>query len=179
MGKVQSFLINATDEELGRFIRMFMRGHSYEEIGEAFSISTAMAQMVKRALNSPSLPQHAPLTEAQQKRKEYYAGVQARWHEREQKKATRVTIIREMKASGKTYAQIGKQMGVSRQRIQQLIAFSREEREELMARAGKKCEDCGTPYGKLDTHHTDYIKNEGIVLCVPCHKKANVLQEAA
>lgn len=34
----------------------------------------------------------------------------------------------------------------------------------------KKCKKCGSKE-KLEFHHTDYDKNLGVTLCIPCHKE--------
>lgn len=69
--------------------------------------------------------------------------------------------IRTLKASGKTYAEIGKLIGVSRQRVQQRLRVKTEPPE--------RCHICGNS-GKLHAHHLDYLSGDHIWLCISCHR---------
>lgn len=81
-----------------------------------------------------------------------------------------IDAVRELKKAGKTYAQIGEQFGVSRQRIAQLL-MNNNTRSELINSAGGKCQKCGAETDVLHAHHSDYDKDADIVLCASCHRK--------
>ena len=71
-----------------------------------------------------------------------------------------------------TYQQIGETLGISRQRVQQLIAPSNIEREQIIAEAEGKCQKCGIYVGKAGhIHHVDYEGNITEYLCNSCHSR--------
>ncbi len=72
---------------------------------------------------------------------------------------------RKMKLAGHSYAEIGKALGVSRQRAQQYV------RIPLHAPKGGTCDKCGSTVKVLHYHHTDYAKDQFEVLCARCHGK--------
>lgn len=80
---------------------------------------------------------------------------------------------RQLKASGKTYAEVGSIMGVSRQRAQQLVSPALLELRNLRQAAGEKCANCGATDCKLDLHHDDYNGAPTRLLCASCHKTAD------
>lgn len=86
-------------------------------------------------------------------------------------------IFRTMKSNGMTYAQIGESMGISRQRVQQLISPTEKEREQIIQENGRRCHKCGKSKGKLEIHHTDYLKGDTIYLCLSCHRKEHGTME--
>lgn len=73
--------------------------------------------------------------------------------------------IFELKQSGKSYAEIGRMLGVTGQRVQQLIA------QGLEAPVSEPCPKCGKSNGPLHRHHVDYISNTVENLCASCHSK--------
>lgn len=70
---------------------------------------------------------------------------------------------RKLKESGVSYSDIGKQFGVSRQRIQQLM-------KPDISRVGN-CADCGIFRIALHFHHTNYLTDDGVLLCQSCHRR--------
>ena len=85
----------------------------------------------------------------------------------------RARLIAEMKRSGNTYAQIGDFLGVSRQRVQQILRPSREESLEIFRRANGRCEGCHRIYKPLHLHHSDYCGGPIVALCTSCHRMAD------
>ena len=83
----------------------------------------------------------------------------------------RLEQIRELKISGLTYAQIGEKMGLSRQRIQQILAPQNKRYELLKTEINGVCQGCGGMFDVLDRHHLDYSKDEVVFLCKSCHRK--------
>lgn len=85
-----------------------------------------------------------------------------------------------MKLSGRTYTVIGKELGISRQRAQQLISPPRPIRNLIVARAGGLCQHCEAPIGRAGhVHHTgnngeDYNDVANLILLCPgCHMHAH------
>ena len=83
---------------------------------------------------------------------------------------------------GKTYQQIARELGISRQRVQQLISPPRDIRDLVSERAGGKCEECGILPRDPHIHHKGAvglgpdIYNDAInlqLLCASCHRKAH------
>lgn len=83
--------------------------------------------------------------------------------------ATR-NIARSMKQAGKTYAEIGVRLGVSRQRAQQLVSPTSKRLREIRNALGNKCQACGRRRIKLETHHSDYSLEPDKLLCPSCHR---------
>ena len=163
--KVYEFFDATTDEELGRFVRMYMTGYTYEAIGESFAISTSMAKMVKRAIRHSAVTVDASSSAKERERLRRIA--ERKQHLLARKEMLRILIF-SLKSYGLSYAEIGSKLGVSRQRVQQFAAPTKEERRELLERAGNRCEDCGISEVKLDAHHIDYETNEVRIFCVSC-----------
>lgn len=83
---------------------------------------------------------------------------------RRQKSLEQCAVARQMKADGKTYAEIGEHFGFSPQSAASLIKAAPE-----TDRFGV-CSVCGNE-ANLCFHHTDYIKNEYLAVCRACHMK--------
>lgn len=82
-----------------------------------------------------------------------------------------------LKAAGQTYAEIASGFGLSRQRVQQIVSPTEEERESIYQKFGQKCFFCESPGNdngfRLDLHH---IFSKGgkaslVPLCTACHLK--------
>lgn len=93
-----------------------------------------------------------------------YAGPQKRDNERKNQ-------ARSMKQDGMSYADIGRALGISRQRAQQLLSLPHTSRKEFALQKGNRCELCGHPAKKLDAHHNTYAGDPDQLLCTSCHKK--------
>ncbi len=85
-------------------------------------------------------------------------------------------FIQRLKLQGLTYEQIGKRMGVSRQRIQQLLSPPPAIKQAVMERANGCCQECGLQLnGHGHIHHEggeDYAYNNLKnlqYLCLRCH----------
>jgi hypothetical protein len=94
-----------------------------------------------------------------------------------------------LKLKGMSYSQIGRAMGVTSQRAQQLVMVGPSVKESVRIRAKGKCADCQAyipsvfedGYGSITGHvHHDrltetpeeYCKMENLVyLCISCHAK--------
>ena len=102
-----------------------------------------------------------------------------------------------LKLEGHTYAAIGEKLGVSRQRIQQMIAPPQAVRLYIIERANQRCQVCSIRVGSRGhVHHTGSTTVEDfndidnlVLLCPSCHRKvhgwsinpaelAEVIQEA-
>ena len=89
------------------------------------------------------------------------------------------TVARRLKAKGMTYQEIADIFGVSRQRIQQYIAFTDNDKALYRSIFGDKCYFCGknSDENKLEGHHTIYHRRFPVILlCTSCHKKIDWLQ---
>ena len=82
--------------------------------------------------------------------------------------------------AGLTYAQIGRQLGVSRQRVHQLIAPPTWIRDRVVKAHDGRCRGCGIVVnGSGHVHHTscngeDYNDIANLqLLCIPCHHRAH------
>lgn len=73
---------------------------------------------------------------------------------------------RKLKHEGMSYAQIASIIGVSAAYIANLLYVKRNRSDEP-----KKCCDCGKSGERLHYHHTNYAKDEFVILCVSCHMK--------
>ena len=88
--------------------------------------------------------------------------------------------VLEARLAGLTYAAIGRQLGLSRQRIQQIIAPPTDVRDMIIERYNGKCQGCGYPVnGGGHVHHLscegeNYNDPDNLVLlCIPCHRAAH------
>ena len=72
---------------------------------------------------------------------------------RTDKNAARAETALLLRLRGLTYAEIGTQLGVSRQRAQQLIRPPREIYEIIKKRANGRCEECATEIANSQLHH--------------------------
>lgn len=86
-----------------------------------------------------------------------------------------------LRLDGFTYTQIGKTMGISRQRAQQLLSPPRAVRALVVERAQGKCEDCGIHVSRsghvhhIEAQHGDVFDavNNLQLLCPSCHRLAH------
>lgn len=86
--------------------------------------------------------------------------------------AKRILALR-LKQEGFTYADIGRHLGISRQRAQQLVSPPKSERSRAIERAEGRCQACGERASKLDFHHSDYKRGADAILCPSCHRIAD------
>ena len=88
----------------------------------------------------------------------------------------KVEKIHGLRLDGMSYAQIGKIINLSRQRVQQLISPSPEIKKCVLTRANGKCESCGVIVGKAGhIHHKTNGKDFNdvanlLLLCISCHR---------
>lgn len=82
-----------------------------------------------------------------------------------------------MKVSGMTYRAIGQALGVSRQRVQQMLRPPIRVYDQLRRRAANKCEKCGLVFkarGHGHAHHLRYGDfwnvNDLLYICPACHR---------
>jgi DNA-binding CsgD family transcriptional regulator len=96
--------------------------------------------------------------------------------------AQRTSRALEMKRQGYPYAAIGQALGISRQRVQQLLSPPADARAQVLARCARHCEACGIGPGvHLHLHHVSYHASPRTyhdpqnlqALCVPCHNRAH------
>jgi len=89
-----------------------------------------------------------------------------------------------LRLAGYSYAEIGKKMTVSRQRIQQLLSPPARIRDRVITSAQGKCQGCDLFVGSNGhIHHKgikrietqdDYNKiNNLVLLCISCHSRAH------
>ena len=93
--------------------------------------------------------------------------------------------ILELRLAGLSFAEIARKVGVSRQRVQQILAPPKPVRDEVIARAEGRCESCGVEVGKSGhVHHGAAEHRDGDwynqierlqLLCVGCHRNAHSL----
>jgi predicted transcriptional regulator len=80
--------------------------------------------------------------------------------------------ILQLKQLGASYKQIAKELGVSRQRVQQLISPS--ENDATKIRSNGICEECGKKTTQLHIHHISYWPEQKTKnLCASCHRNAH------
>lgn len=87
-------------------------------------------------------------------------------------------VALEMRLKGLTYAEIGKSLGCTRQRVQQLIRPPMATYNFIKRRANNKCEQCGIELSSGHVHHVSCVENYNDIenlqyLCVSCHRKAH------
>ena len=84
----------------------------------------------------------------------------------------------QLRLDGYSYAYIAKEVGVSRQYVQQVLAPPKEIRDYIVDKYNGRCLDCGLYVGASGQVHHD--KNTGedfndienlVLLCVSCHRK--------
>lgn len=80
-----------------------------------------------------------------------------------------IAQARMMKANGKTYLEIGMELGVSRQRAQQLLRVRPATRDTRCLRCG-----CHPGTGRIHYHHLDYKHDVVVPLCISCHTRETV-----
>src|ERR1700757_1222375 len=86
----------------------------------------------------------------------------------------RLTRALELKLSGLTYAAIGKQLGLSRQRVQQMLRPPKAIYELIRERARYRCEKCGLKTRSGHVHHQKLTEDWNDIpnlryLCLKCH----------
>ncbi len=93
-----------------------------------------------------------------------------------EEKNTRKMEALNLRLSGLTYAEIAQKLGISRQRVQQIIAPPKYIRDLVVGRAHGRCEICGIFVGKRGHVHHNSCKNENYndvdnleLLCISCH----------
>lgn len=84
----------------------------------------------------------------------------------------------ELRLKGLTYAEIGRELGISRQRVQQITRPPAQVYDFVKRRAESKCEDCKVPLGSGHIHHKhvtplfNYNDIENLeYLCISCHRE--------
>ena len=86
-----------------------------------------------------------------------------------------------MRLDGYTYGEIGVQLGISRQRAQQLISPSADIRDAVIHRANGRCQGCGLRVNKMGHVHHKATTGMGCdayhdvdnleLLCIGCHRE--------
>lgn len=77
---------------------------------------------------------------------------------------------------GMTFAAIGQQMGVTRQRVQQVLCPPPDLRKETYDQADGKCQVCGVHLGHNGQYHStddgpiDDFTQPLTLLCLACHR---------
>lgn len=88
----------------------------------------------------------------------------------------------ELKVAGYTYAEIGAIMGVSRQRVEQIISPTKEVLLKVRRRTNGLCALCGNELTTI--HHKSSVQTAAdfdspenmVLLCKSCHKIADVVR---
>lgn len=83
-----------------------------------------------------------------------------------------------LRLEGKTYGEIAKQAGISRQRVQQLLSPPRKIRDSVVLKYSGCCKDCGLYVGKKGHIHHNNSDGEDFndvdnleLLCISCHRR--------
>lgn len=83
-----------------------------------------------------------------------------------------------LRLQGLTYAEIGKVLGVSRQRAQQLVRPPAAVYRAVRAKTKGACADCGLKTKTGHVHHNDLVSEDDfndfpnlVYLCVSCHTR--------
>lgn len=87
----------------------------------------------------------------------------------------------ELRLAGLTYAQIGEELSISRQRVQQLVAPPPAIRRLVVQRAKSACQRCGLRVGESGhVHHIGSTDGDTFndvdnleLLCIPCHHRSH------
>ncbi len=92
----------------------------------------------------------------------------------------RLKEMQAMKLAGGSYQDIADKFGISRQRVQQIMAPPSHIKQLVIEKAGGICRLCGEVVGKYgNVHHKSYSSEDynGLdnleYLCVSCHIKGN------
>lgn len=97
---------------------------------------------------------------------------------------TRQTALK-LRLKGQSYAQIGAAVGLSRQRVQQLLSPPSAIRKLVVAKYGSSCARCGLVGRSHHVHHKG--SNNGdtwndvqnlVLLCIACHGRAHARKVA-
>ena len=81
--------------------------------------------------------------------------------------------ILELKQSGLTYKEVGRQLGLSTKAATKIAAFTPDERAAMLQRADDRCEMCREYHEVLHGHHVNYVTSEGLMICAGCHRIAH------
>lgn len=104
-------------------------------------------------------------------------------HPRNSKNTDTAAQAKKMRENGRTIQAIADALGVSRQRVGQLLSPEKEIARRLLKTAvadgmilkPSRCQHCGKRADKIEAHHPDYSKALAVEwLCVPCHSKIPV-----
>ena len=86
----------------------------------------------------------------------------------------------QMRLQGMTYTMIGKEAGISRQRVQQILSPPSEIRKIIVSKAKGRCQRCGIIVGNAGhVHHNgDEVDTYNDIpnlelLCISCHRKSH------
>lgn len=91
--------------------------------------------------------------------------------------------IRFLRSQGFAMSAIGAKFGISRQRVNQILAPEKHDARMLIRRKlaigeivrPSNCEGCGDIWAELEAHHEDYSKPLDVKwLCLECHKLADL-----
>lgn len=93
-------------------------------------------------------------------------------------KSERRKIARAYKERGLSYLQIGKIMGITRQRAQQLVAPTLLQAQRIREGLGNECSICGST-DNLNLHHQDYSEQPDTLLCTACHMIEHRIERSA
>lgn len=87
-----------------------------------------------------------------------------------------------LRLEGRSYSEIGRELGIRTQEALRLIRPDQETRERICRRANNACEICGAALRMLHVHHRatvgttpeTYNRDDNLtLLCVPCHRAAH------
>lgn len=87
-----------------------------------------------------------------------------------------------LRLDGLTYAAIGEELGLTRQRIQQLLEPPKEVREIILARSNSRCQNCGVFVAHGHIHHKSAKGIDSdkwndldnlVYLCLTCHRRSH------
>jgi predicted transcriptional regulator len=95
----------------------------------------------------------------------------ATYQELVKQRTARKELARQLKQDGLTYQQIASQLGICRQKVQQIVKPSDKEHRLIFDIANNTCSICHNKFEKLHLHHTNYVPPEIIVVCTSCHMK--------
>lgn len=76
--------------------------------------------------------------------------------------------ILEQKRNGRSYRDIGRELGCSYQYVQQVLMSQAGTRQELIDKYGTVCSNCGSNK-RISFHHQGYLTHDVLPLCNRCH----------
>lgn len=83
-------------------------------------------------------------------------------------------VSAKLKGLGLSYGDVSFLVGLSRQRIAQILGPDENQRATLLKKSKGCCQDCGVKSSKLQAHHIDYRQQVILMLCPKCHRRADV-----